>query len=233
MSPTTTPERVRELLSDRKQTAADLDRIGDAGLTAQVCGKTPRAVYYAIRDLGPRGILVKPGGRYSVNPRLAPLKALLAELAKVDSHKRLRDADPKARLLWSLGPEVLFKSDEELDQPGVHVAALSAFAAYDVPLIMRGTYYYLAQRSLDVADAILQGFLVEPDCRANRSYCALVYEKHRPKNLVAKARGKLNLLDHNVHRYYFFSGDVPAPLGKTWSSRWIPARRRTVPERGS
>lgn len=165
-----------------------LDRTGDASLTAEVCGKTTRAVHYTIRDLGPAGVLVKPGGRYRINPILRALKALAAEFANVESLRRLRAVDPKARSLWSLGPEVLFRSDEDLDQPGVHVAALSAFATYDVPLItMRGRYYYLSQRTLDVADGILQGFLVEPGNKINRSYCALVYEKNRPKNIEKKA----------------------------------------------
>lgn len=165
-----------------------LDRTGDAGLTAEICAKTTRAVHYTIRDLGPAGVLVKPGGRYRINPVLHALKALAAELATVEGLRRLRAVDPNARPLWSLGPEVLFRSDEDLDQAGVHVAALSAFAAYDVPLVtMRGGYYYLAQRALDVADAILQGFLVAPGNKIHRSYCALVYEKHRPKNLAKKA----------------------------------------------
>lgn len=166
-----------------------LDRTGDPQLTAEVCGRTPRAVYYAIHDLAPAGVLVRPGGRWRINPLLSALKALAAELANVESLRRLRAVDPNARRLWSLGPEVLFRSDEALDQPGVHVAALSAFAAYDVPLIMmRGGYYYLSERALDVADAILQGFLAEPESKIKRSYCALVYEKHRPPNLLRKAR---------------------------------------------
>lgn len=166
-----------------------LDRVGDPKLAAYVCDKTPRAVYYTIRSLGARGLLVKRHGRYAINPGLPSLKALLEELAKVESLTRLRDVDPKARALWSLGPEVLFKSEEGLNTPRVHIAALSAFARFGVPLvIMHSRYYYLASRPLDVADAILQGFLVEPESRTNRTYCALVYEKHRPKNLVTKAR---------------------------------------------
>lgn len=166
-----------------------LDRTGDPNLTAEVCGKTPRAIYYTISDLGPAGVLVRPGGRYQINPILRALKALAGELANLESLRCLRAVDPNARLLWSLGPEVLFRSDEDLDQPGVHLAAPSAFAGYDVPLItMRGDYYYLSQRSLDVADAILQGFLADPENKINRSYCALVYEKHRPKDLVKRAR---------------------------------------------
>jgi len=55
-------------------------------------------------------------------------------------------------------------------------------------VIMHGSYYYLAWRHLSVADAILQGLLVEPESRINRSYCALVFEKRRPRNLVTKAR---------------------------------------------
>lgn len=174
---------------DRPVVLHVLDRIGDPTLAAQVCGKTPRTVYYTIRSLGPRGLLVKRKGRYAINPLLPPLKALLEELAKAEGRRRLRNVDAKARPLWTLGPEVLFKGEGKLDGSGVHIAALSAFAMYSVPLvILHGSYYYLASRPLGVADAILQGLLVEPESRINRSYCALVFEKRKPRNLVKKAR---------------------------------------------
>jgi hypothetical protein len=166
-----------------------LDRIGEPALTAHVCGKTPRAVYYTIRSLGPRGLIVKRGGQYAINPQLHSLKAMLEELAKAEGRRRLRDVDAEAWPLWTLGREVLFKSEAKLSGSGVHIAALSAFAKYSVPLvIMHGSYYYLASRPLGVADAILQGLLVEPESRTNRSYCALVFEKRRPGDLLKKAR---------------------------------------------
>lgn len=174
---------------DRPVVLHVLDRTGDPTLAAQVCGKTPRAVYHTIRSLGPRGLLVKRKRKYAINPLLHPLKALLEELAKAESYKHLRDVDANARPLWTLGPEVLFRSDKEIQRSDVHIASLSAFAKYNVPLvIMHGNYYYLARRRLSVADAILQGFLVEPESRINRSYSALVFEKRRPRDLVTKAR---------------------------------------------
>lgn len=179
----------RVFRGDRPIVLYVLDRVGDPALTAEVCGKTRRAVYHTIQSLGPRGLLVKRQGRYAINPRLRRLKALLEQLAEAEGRRRLRAVDPKAVPLWSLGPEVLFRSEEELDRPGVYASALSAFAHYGVPLvIMDGRYYHLASRPPDVADAILQGLLVDPESRVNRSYSALLFEKHRPSNLTTKAR---------------------------------------------
>lgn len=178
----------RVFLGDRPVVLHVLDRVGAAKPTAQVCGKTPQAVHHVIRILGPRGIVTTSEGRYVINPRYRALRSLLEEMAKAYAQKQLKDVAPAGRMLWRLGPEILFKSDSRIEHQKAHLAALSAFADCGVPLVTDHHYYYLSNRKLDVSDAILQGLLVEPESRVNRSYSALVYEKHRPKDLAAKSR---------------------------------------------
>ncbi len=174
---------------DRPTTLRVLDQIGRPGLAALVLGKSRRTVQHGIRLMAERGVVTKTGGRYQINPRIRPLGQLLDELDNARAHQQTRRVDKDARLLWYLGPEWLVRSRRPLDEPQLGPGALSLFAEYRVPLMMaRDQYYFRTMRTLDAADAILQGLLVEPDSAVNRSYCAVVYEKNRPDNLETKAR---------------------------------------------
>lgn len=176
------------LRGDRPAVLHVLDRVRRPELAAEVCGKARSTVYHTTRTLAPRGVLVRRRGGYVLNPRLGPLSQYLDELAKAKAHHRASRLDPEATLLWFLGPELLLKSRKELHGPDVHVGALSKFAEHGVELFTgEAAYYYVATRRLDAADAILQGLLVDPESRINRSYGALVVEKERPDNLLDKA----------------------------------------------
>lgn len=179
----------RVLHGDRPTQLHVLDRVGNAALAAEVCGKARRTLYHTVEQLAPAGVLVKPGGLWRINPRLGPLRDFVAELARVQAHHRASQLDPRCTVTWHLGPEIFVKSRAELSGPSIHRAGLSAFAAHGVELITgASTYYYVATRRLDAADAILQGLLTDPGSTVNRSYCALVYEKVKPAGFLRKAR---------------------------------------------
>lgn len=176
------------LHGDRPTVLHVLNRVRRPELAAEVCGKARSTIYHTTKALGPRGILVRKRGGYVLNPRLGPLRLYLDELAEAKAHHRASALDPAATLLWFLGPELLLRSRKELRGQDVHVGALSAFAEHDVELFTGdAAYYHVATRRLDVADAILQGLLVDPESQINRSYGALVYEKERPDSLLGKA----------------------------------------------
>lgn len=177
------------LHGDRPLVLHVLDHVGRVRETAEVVGQTPSGVRYTAKSLGQRGILVQPDGEYRFHPRHRALRGFVDEWAKHRAHHRVEGLDPSGYVLWYLGPEVLFKSDEDdLDGDDVHPGAVSAFHAYGVPLITGSYYYFVSERDLDAADAILQCLVAEPDSPVHRSYCALVYEKALPENLVRKAR---------------------------------------------
>lgn len=174
---------------DRPMLLHVLDQVHHPELTARVCDKSRRAVYYAIETHASRGLLVETEDGYQINPRLASFRELLTEMAKTTAHHRTRQLDPDARLLWHLGPELLLRSNRDLESDDVHPGALSRFAEYGVPLMSgESSYVYVATRELDASDAILQALLVDPESRVNRSYAALVYERTQPDNLEHKAR---------------------------------------------
>lgn len=174
---------------DRPTLLRVLDKVGDPELAAEVSGKSRSLVYYAIKTHAPRGLLVRKDGEYSINPRIAPLRKLLEELDRVEAAQRLHEIDPEARLVWSLGPEILFASDKRHFPAKVQLAALSRFDEYGVSLVTGDIAYHCAtKRSLDAADAILQALLIDPESKINRAYCAILFEKTKPPTLERKAR---------------------------------------------
>ncbi len=178
----------RILHGDRPMQLHVLDRVGHARLIAEVCSKGRSTLYRTVEILGPAGVLVKRDGRWCINPRIGQLREFVAELARVQAHHRMGELDPTATLVWHVGPELLLRSTHDLESPHVHRGALSAFAEHGAELFLgTGTYYYAATRELDVADTILQGLLIEPESRINRSYCALLYEQEQPEDLEHKA----------------------------------------------
>lgn len=177
------------LHGDRPLVLHVLDRLGRVRETAEVVGQTPSGVRYTAQSLAEAGILVHRDGGHRFHPRHRALKGFVDEWAKLRAHHRVEGLDPSGYVLWYLGPETLLKSDEpDLEGEDVHQGAFSAFHEYGVPLITGSSYYVVSERDLDAADAILQGLLAEPDSPVHRSYCALVYEKALPENLVRKAR---------------------------------------------
>ncbi len=176
------------LHGDRPMQIHVLDRVGYPELTAEVCDKGRSTLYRTVEILGSAGVLVKRDGRWRINPRLGQLREFVAELAQVQAHHRVGELDPTSTLVWHIGPELLLRSAHALEGPEVHLGALSAFAEHGVELFIGGAaYYYVATRELDAADTILQGLLVEPESRINRSYCALLYEREQPEHLERKA----------------------------------------------
>lgn len=179
----------RVLHGDRALVLHVLDQVGRLRPTAGVVGQTPRGVGYTAKSLAERGILVREDSEYRLHPRHHVLGEFLEEYVRVRAHHIVGELDPDARVIWYLGPEVLFRSDEaDLARDDLQLAALSAFPTFGVDLVTQAHHYILSRRELGVADAILQGLLVEPGNRINRSYCALVYEKTLPDDLVRKAR---------------------------------------------
>lgn len=165
-----------------------LDQVGEPELTAEVCGKSRSLVYHAIKTHAPRALLIRKGGTYAVNPRLTVLRSLLEELDRVEAAHRLHEIEPDARIVWSLGPEILFASRKRLASPRAQLAALSRFGEYGIDLIMgEATTYCVTKRRLDAADAILQT-LIGPGSSINRSYCALLYEKAKPADFERKSK---------------------------------------------
>lgn len=176
------------LHGDRALLLHVLDHVHRIRLTAEVMDQTPGGVHYTAKTLAPRGILTKEDGRYRIHPRHQVLREFVEEIAKVRAHHRVSDLVSDGRIFWHLGPEVLFRSSEpDLEDDDIHVGALSAFARYDVELVTESNYYVLSKRGLDASDAILQTLLVQPGDRINRTYCALVYEKELPDDLIRKA----------------------------------------------
>ncbi len=167
-----------------------LDKVGEPELAAEVCGKSRSLVYHAIKTHAPRGLLIRrKDGSYAINPRLAPFRNLLEELDRVEAAHRLHEIDAEARLVWSLGPEILFMSRERRAVPKAQPAALSRFGDYGLSFITGDeTYQCVAERRLDAADAILQTLLIDPESRINRSYCALLLEKAKPDDFERKAK---------------------------------------------
>lgn len=166
-----------------------LDKVGEPELAAEVCGKSRSLVYHAIKTHAPRGLLIRKGGTYAINPRLTVLRSLLEELDRVEAAHRLHEIEPDARIAWSLGPEILFASRKRLANPRVQLAALSRFGEYGLDFIMgEATTYCIAKRRLDAADAILQTLIVGSGSSINRSYCALLYEKAKSAELERKSK---------------------------------------------
>lgn len=173
---------------DRPMLLHVLDVTHDPELAAEMCGKSRSLVYHAIKTHAERGLLVGKAGRYSLNPRIQPLRELLGEMDRVGADHRLHGIDPEARRIWSLGPEILYATTQDEAPSGTQPAALSSFPAYGLDLITGDrAYRVVIKRELDAADAILQTLLVEPTSRINRSYAALLFEKAKPANLERKA----------------------------------------------
>jgi DNA-binding transcriptional ArsR family regulator len=173
---------------DRPVVLHVLHRVGRPSLVADVVDKAERTIHHAIETHAPRGLLVKDGEDYRINPRLGALVEMLEEWAKLRSHNLLPTVAPGGRMVWTLGPEFLFQASDPPREDTIQVGALSRFAQYGIDLMMPGpTYYYRAHRDLDVADAILQALLVEPESKRERSYAALLYEQEQPENLTIKA----------------------------------------------
>jgi len=178
----------RVLHGNRPMQLHVLDRVGNAGLAAEVCGRARRTLYHTVALLAPAGVLEKPGGRWRINPRLGTLRDYVAELSRVEAHHGASRIDPQATVAWHLGPEILLRSPNDLRGETVHLGGLSRFAEYGLDLVTGGsTYYYVSTRPLDAADAILQGLLTDPESGVNRSYCALLYEIARPSGVRRKA----------------------------------------------
>jgi DNA-binding transcriptional ArsR family regulator len=173
---------------DRPVVLHVLHRVGRPSLVADIVDKAERTIHHAIETHAPRGLLVKDGEDYQINPRLGALVEMLEEWAKLRSHNLLQEVAPGGRMVWTLGPEFLFQAGETPGEDPIHAGALSRFAEYGIDLMMPGpTYYYRAHRELDVADAILQALLVEPESKRERSYAALLYELEQPEDLAFKA----------------------------------------------
>lgn len=165
-----------------------LHEVGRPSLVAEVMDKAERTVHHAIQTHAPRGILVKEGNEYRINPRLDALVEMVAELARLRARQILHEIAPEGRMVWTLGPEFLFRADEDPDDETVEAGALSRFAHHGIDLMMpQAGYYYRAKRELDVTDTILQALLVDTESKRNRSYAALLYEQERPDDLVFKS----------------------------------------------
>ncbi len=192
------PDWGRVFHGDRPMLLRVLDQVGDPGLAAEVCGKSRSLVYHAIKTHAPRGLLVRRDDSYSINPRLATLRRLLEELNRVETAHQLHQIDADATPLWSLGPEILFASRKKLTGKGVHLGAISRFYRYRMSFITgETTYYYVAKRKLDAADAIIQTLLIDPESRINHSYAALLFEKAKPADL--QRRSKIYGLAEEAH----------------------------------
>lgn len=182
-----------------------------AALTAEITGVHLRTVYRIIEDLSAKGVVLRGGGprrfdlvpweedarlpggtragrasRFRLNRRLAPLVDYLREVDRIQAYSWLKAKDPDARLLWHLGPEVLFASTRIHDDlaPG----GPSALGRLGIDLMTSNHYHHRAIRVPTEADAILQTLLVDPESKINRSYAALAYEKEKPRDLYEKAQ---------------------------------------------
>lgn len=165
-----------------------LHRVGRPSLVADVMDKAERTIHHAIETHAPKGLLIKEGNEYRINPRLGALVEMLGEWSKLRSHTILQKVAPKGRLVWALGPELLFRADEAPRDETVHPAALTSFAQYGIDLMMPGhEYYHRTHRQPDAGDAILQALLAKPESKRERSYAALLYEKENPPDLAFKA----------------------------------------------
>jgi hypothetical protein len=174
---------------DRPTLLHVLNAVGEPELAAEICDKCRSLVYHAIAAHAPRGLLVREGGKYAINPRLSTLRNLLAEWDRTAAAHHLYEIDPTATPIWNLGPDLLFASRRRIADKRVQLGALSRFERYGLPLVLgEMTYYCTTKRRLDAADAILQSLLVEPESKVNRSYCALLLEKAKPRDLLRKAR---------------------------------------------
>jgi hypothetical protein len=186
--------------SDRPQMLLVLHSAHQVDLAADVMGKSPGAVRHMIRLLQPKGLVIKERFGYRIHPHHQALIELLQELDRLRAEARLRHLAPRARLVWHLGPEMLIQTDDPPED--AQLAGLDAFRQYAIDIQTRGPpLYYLGNRTLTAADAILQALVATryktPDGMTTPkdsvlvgpefNYAGLLWEKEKPQDIWGKA----------------------------------------------
>lgn len=181
-----------------------LNRVHTARLTSEICGKSLSTVHHMIERLLQRGVLLKGGGvtlaagKYRINPRLSSLIDFLDEMTRLRALFAIQQASSDGTLVWNLGPEILFKSEQTPETRKNRPGALSAFAESGIELYPPAPYWFISIRNPTVADFILQALLQAPDDPVNRSYAALLLENQwrgRGRGIVDELQVKSAIYD--------------------------------------
>jgi len=178
-------------------------------------GVTRQWIHKTVTNLSTYGILLKDAQGYSINPTHRPLLEFATSYFEFQNYKTLSTITDDAILLWQHGTEFLFKTRQEF--PTIQKTAVSIYATYQLPLLSEMTYYYHAQRTLDVRDTILHTILIDPHSKTYNSYALLLYEQTHPNNLLENARF-YNLTEH-VHSLFNYLQDqtASAPFHPAWT----------------
>lgn len=185
--------------ADRPQMLLALHSTRQVDLTAELMAKSPGAVRYMIRLLQSKGLIVKNHIWYRIHPQHRTLIDLLRELDRIQAETRLARIAPKARLVWHLGPDLLFHTEDA--PPGAQLAGLDAFNQYGIPIQTKGPpLYYVGNRTLTAADILLQPlvtagyttpFVASMDSPVATgpefNYACLLWEKEEPKDIWPKS----------------------------------------------
>jgi hypothetical protein len=216
------PDLAKIVHGDRLLQFHVLDRVRKPGLAALVLCKTKRAVEQTVAEFAPSGFLARTPDGFRIHPRHVNYRAFIDEVARVQALARVRRYTPSAVLVWHLGPEVLFKSHDPVEDTGVMRAGFDRFGDFGVELVGRGfRAYHLARRSLGPADAVMEAVLIDGDTPIHRTYCCLLYEKTRPADFEAVAQiYGLARLARLIVRYVDGGQDLPGFLPRKEHERY-------------
>jgi hypothetical protein len=169
----------------RAQLAYVLDAVPRLELAACVLDEHVEAIRGDAFDLVEVGVLATEPLR--LDPAIAGLADLLAAIDALRAREWVQARTPEGKVVWHLGPEIVFRADPPVNDPEVAYGGPSAFDDHGLAWDGPEDLYVRTRRTLDASDAILQSLLVYPDDEDVREACRELFASEPTPTFDEKA----------------------------------------------
>lgn len=139
-----------------------------------------------VDDLAQRAILRRSDDGYYLAREHVKLREFAKLLHEECAWNTLRGIARHASPVWQLGRTVVFTTRTPLE--GYPHGGVTLAGDYGVPLVVDHHTYMKAPWTPTVSDAILQTYLEAPTRTSNVVYACILCAKHRPRDLLDRAR---------------------------------------------
>ncbi len=146
------------------------------------CGYSERTVSRVFGRMKERGMIVKEGDFYSINPRYAVLSEFISEFQSYLNVKRSRSFSPTSTMIWEKGKEFLIETRETNEEKHYFLTGYDRLADFGVPLITTESRYYFYTEMKDelvLEDVCLHTLITDSSSTRNLLYVLLAIGKNK------------------------------------------------------
>ncbi|MDY6777023.1 MAG: hypothetical protein SVU32_00020, partial [Candidatus Nanohaloarchaea archaeon] len=153
-----------------------LDQPHTASELAERSDNYRNTVYRILTRFQERGIIAKTGTRYTVPEEFDLLVEFAREYVHHIHRNTVRDASPRATIIWEDTATFLIQTTDTIEESGYHPTGPTGFEQFGLPLLTTEDNYYFHTEEdwkLDPASLLCHTLLIDDGPRY-RSYCLLL-----------------------------------------------------------